>query len=316
MGWQRKDLLGLEELAVEEIELILQTAEAFVDVFQRPVKKLPTLRGKTIVNMFYEPSTRTRTSFELAGKWLSADVINVSPGTSAAAKGENLLDTGRTFQALGADLLVVRHAASGVPAFLAQHLALRVINAGDGAHEHPTQGLLDLFTIRQRKGGLAGLVVTIVGDIRHSRVARSDIWGLTKLGARVRVVGPPTLIPPEVREWGVEVYYRLEPALEGADVVNILRLQREKQVNGLLPSLQEYAVLYGLNQERLRLLREDALVMHPGPANIGVEITEEAANDPRSVIRDQVRNGVAVRMAVLYLMGGGREDVDPGRTSD
>ncbi|MDI3280479.1 MAG: aspartate carbamoyltransferase catalytic subunit [Bacillota bacterium] len=310
MPWQRKDLLGLEELTAEEIELVLRTAEVFADVFERPLKKFPTLRGRTVVNLFYEPSTRTRTSFELAGKWLSADVINISSSSSSAAKGESLADTARTLEALGADAVVIRHSAAGAPHLLARTVKIPVLNAGDGAHEHPSQGLLDLFTIRQHKGKIAGLTVTIVGDLLHSRVARSDIWGLTKLGARVRVTGPATLVPPTFASLGVEVYRDLRPAVEGADVVIVLRLQRERQAGGLIPSLEEYAALFGLDAEKMSWLKPDALVMHPGPANLGVEITEEAALDPRSAIRDQVRNGVAVRMALLYLLvGGGEKDV-------
>ena len=302
---RQKDLLGLRSLSREEIELVLDTARPCKQIFERPVKKFPTLRGKVVVNLFYEASTRTRTSFELAGKWMSADVINIAASSSSVVKGESLSDTAKTLEALGADIVVLRHGASGAAHLLARTVKARVINAGDGRHEHPTQGLLDLFTIRERKGRIEGLTVAVIGDILHSRVARSDIWGLLKLGARVRVAGPPTLIPPGLDEWGVEVYHDADRAIEGADVVNVLRIQKERQARGLFPSLREYTALYGITKERLRLLPEDALVMHPGPANLGVEITQEVVDDPRSVIHDQVTNGVAVRMALLYLMSGG-----------
>jgi len=302
---RQKDLLDLESLSAEEIELILSTAEPCKQIFERPVKKFPTLRGKVVVNLFYEASTRTRTSFELAGKWMSADVINISASTSSVVKGESLLDTAKTLEALGADIVVIRHPASGAPHLLARAVRARVINAGDGRHEHPTQGLLDLFTIKERKGRIAGLTVAIVGDIAHSRVARSDIWGLVKLGAKVRVCGPPTLIPKGIEAMGVTVHRRLEEALEGADVVNVLRIQLERQKKSLFPTIREYSRLYGLTRERLALVEEDAMIMHPGPANLGVEIDQEVVDDPRSVVRDQVANGVAVRMALLYLMSGG-----------
>lgn len=305
MGFRRRHLLGLEPLSPEEIIFILDTAKPCKQIFERPVKKFPTLRGKVVVNLFYEASTRTRTSFEVAGKWLSADVVNISSEASSVKKGESLADTGRTIEALGADVVVMRHPASGAAHFLAAKVGASVINAGDGRHEHPTQGLLDLFTIRERKGRIDGLTVTIVGDILHSRVARSNIIGLTKLGARVRVVGPPTLIPPGLERRGVEVYHDLERALTGADVVNVLRIQLERQKKGLFPTLREYSRLYGITRERLKAAKEDVLIMHPGPANLGVEITDEVAADPRSAIREQVTNGVAVRMALLYLITGG-----------
>ena len=305
MSLRQKDLLDLESLSAEEIELILSTAGPCKQIFDRQVKKFPTLRGRVVVNLFYEASTRTRTSFELAGKWMSADVINISASTSSVVKGESLLDTAKTLEALGADIVVIRHPASGAPHLLARAVRARVINAGDGRHEHPTQGLLDLFTIKERKGRIAGLTVAIVGDIAHSRVARSDIWGLVKLGAKVRVCGPPTLIPKGIEAMGVAVHHRLEDALEGADVVNVLRIQLERQKRSLFPTIREYSRLYGLTRERLSLLKEDAMIMHPGPANLGVEITQEVVDDPRSVVRDQVTNGVAVRMALLYLMSGG-----------
>lgn len=308
MSFRGKDLLGLADLERNEIELILDNAGPMKQIFQRPVKKFPALRGRVMVNLFYEPSTRTRTSFELAGKWLSADVVNIQASASSVVKGESLKDTARTLEALGADLVVVRHPAAGTPKLLAESLRAGVINAGDGAHEHPTQALLDLFTVRESKGRIEGLEVAIVGDILHSRVARSDIYGFTKLGARVTVVGPPTLIPPGIERMGVEVSWDLESVLARADVVNMLRIQLERQKRGLFPSLREYASLYGLNGGRLERLRPDALIMHPGPANLGVEITEDVAADPRAVITGQVTNGVAVRMALLYLLSGGRDN--------
>ncbi|MDI6871579.1 MAG: aspartate carbamoyltransferase catalytic subunit [Bacillota bacterium] len=306
MQWRRKDLLGLEPLEREEIELILDTAESTREVFGREIKKFPTLRGRTVVNLFYEPSTRTRSSFELAGKWMSADVINISPSGSSVQKGESLLDTVRTLTALGADAVVMRHSQAGAAEFVARHTRAAVINAGDGAHEHPTQALLDLFTLRRRRGSLDRLKVLIVGDIAHSRVARSNLWGMSKFGAEVTLCGPPTLLPPGIEGFvpGVRVTTDLDDALPGAEVVMVLRLQRERQQKGLLPSLAEYSREYGLNRERLRRCPPDVIVMHPGPANLGVEISEEVASDPRSVISDQVTNGVAVRMALLYLLLG------------
>lgn len=306
VSWRRKDLLGLESLDREEIELVLDTAESTREIFEREVKKFPTLRGRTVVNAFYEPSTRTRSSFELAGKWLSADVINISASGSSVQKGESLLDTVRTLTALGADALVLRHAQAGAAEFVAKHTRAAVINAGDGAHEHPTQALLDLFTLRRRRGHLDGLRVLIVGDIAHSRVARSNLWGMSKFGAEVTLCGPPTLLPPGIEKLasGVRVAPELDAALPDAEVVMVLRLQRERQQKGLLPSLAEYSRRYGLNRERLERCRKDVIVMHPGPANLGVEIAEEVASDPRSVIADQVTNGVAVRMALLYLLLG------------
>jgi aspartate carbamoyltransferase catalytic subunit len=306
VSWQRKDLLGLESLAREEIELLLDTAESTRDVFQREVKKFPTLRGRTVVNLFYEPSTRTRSSFELAGKWMSADVINVSSSGSAMQKGESLLDTIRTLTALGADAIVIRHSQAGAAEFVARHTRAAVVNAGDGAHEHPTQALLDLFTLRRRRGSLDGLRALIVGDIAHSRVARSNLWGLSKFGAEVTLCGPPTLLPPGIGGLapGVRVTTDFAAALPEAEVVMVLRLQRERQQKGLLPSLAEYSREYGLTRERLGRCRPDVIVMHPGPANLGVEISDEVAQDPRSAITDQVTNGVAVRMALLYLLLG------------
>lgn len=303
-----KDVLGLEEMSQEEIELILETAAPCKQIFTREVKKFPTLRGRVVVNLFYEPSTRTRTSFEIAGKWMSADVINITAQASSVVKGESLIDTARTLEALGADLVIIRHPCSGAPHLLARTVRAGVINAGDGSHEHPTQGLLDLFTIRERLGAIAGLHVAIVGDILHSRVARSNIWGLVRMGARVTVVGPATLIPPGIEQLGVSVSHDLDAVLPVADVINMLRIQRERQGKGLFPSLSEYARRFGLMRDRLKRVRPEALIMHPGPANLGVEIAPEVAEDPRAAIGDQVTNGVAVRMALLYLLSGGQRD--------
>jgi aspartate carbamoyltransferase catalytic subunit len=308
MSLKRKDLLGIKDLEVEEINLILSTAESFKEVGGREIKKVPTLRGRTVVNLFFEPSTRTRASFELAAKRLSADVINISAGSSSAVKGETLVDTAKNLEAMGADLIVVRHGSSGAPALLARALRCSVINAGDGAHEHPTQALLDLSTIQERKGRLAGLTVVIVGDVLHSRVARSNLWGLTKLGARVRIVGPPTMVPRDLGAFGAEVYTSLDEALDGADVVMTLRLQLERQGRAFFPTLREYSRLWGLTRERLQRAKPDVLVMHPGPVNRGVEIAPEVADGLSSVILAQVTNGLAVRMAVLYLLSGGKSE--------
>ncbi|MDQ0285819.1 aspartate carbamoyltransferase catalytic subunit [Desulfofundulus luciae] len=305
MNWKRKDLLGLQNLSAEEIKLILDTAVPMKEILGRAIKKVPTLRGRTVVTLFYEPSTRTRTSFELAAKYLSADSVNISTSTSSVVKGETLKDTARTLAAMGADVVILRHPMAGAPNLLARTIRAAVINAGDGAHEHPTQALLDLFTVREKKGGLAGLNVAIIGDILHSRVARSNIWGFTKMGARVRICGPATMIPPEIEATGVQVCTRIEEALDGADVVMMLRIQLERQQRGLFPSIREYARLFGLNRERLALARSGALVMHPGPINRGVEIAPEVADGINSVINEQVTNGVAVRMALLYLLSGG-----------
>jgi aspartate carbamoyltransferase catalytic subunit len=293
----RKHLLGLEELTAEEILAVLDTAEAFRGVLDRPIKKVPTLRGKTVANLFFEPSTRTRFSFELAEKRLSADLINFSSSTSSVVKGETLKDTVQNIEAMGVDFVVMRHGAS-------RNVRASVINAGDGQHEHPTQGLLDMFTMRRRLGRLQGLKVAIVGDIAYSRVARSNIWGLTKMGAEVRVCGPSTLTPAEIEKMGVTWTWRVEEALEDVDVVNILRIQKERQGANLLPSLREYALYFGVNLERLGRAKPNVLIMHPGPMNRGVEIAQEVAEDGRNVILDQVTNGVAVRMAVLYLLNG------------
>jgi len=306
LALKTKDLLGLEYLTKEEIELILDTAVPFKDLFTRSVKKVPTLRGKTVVLLFYEPSTRTRTSFELAAKRLSADVINIAVSTSSVVKGEGLIDTGKTLEAMKSDFVIIRHGMSGAPNVLARNIAASVINAGDGLHEHPTQGLLDIFTMREKKKRIEGLKVVIVGDILHSRVAKSNIWGLTKLGAEVCAVGPATLIPQGIEKLGVKIYYRMEDALPGADVINILRVQLERQQQSyFFPSLHEYTLLYGITKERLSLVKKDVLVMHPGPLNRGIEISSEVADGSSSVIEEQVTNGVAIRMAVLYLLGGG-----------
>ncbi len=304
MALSSKDLLGIKGMSAHEITLILDTAQTFKDVSERDIKKVPTLRGKTVINLFYEASTRTRTSFELAGKRLSADVINISTSTSSVVKGETLLDTARNIEAMKCDMIIVRHSCSGAPEYLSQRLKSSVVNAGDGFHEHPTQALLDMFTIREKLGRLEGLTVTIVGDIMHSRVARSNIYGLTAMGASVRVCGPPTMVPPGIEYMGAQVYYDMDRAVEGADVVMMLRLQLERQAAGLFPGVREYASLYGLNKSRLERAAHHALVMHPGPMNRGVEISSDVA-DGTPVILDQVTNGVAVRMAVMFLLSGG-----------
>ncbi len=306
MDFKRKDLLGLEDLSPEEILLILDTAKSFREVLERPIKKVPTLRGKTIVNLFFEASTRTRMSFELAEKRLSADVLNFSASTSSLVKGETLLDTAKNILALRVDCFVLRHPTPGAPHLLARKLPVSIINAGDGAHEHPTQALLDLYTIREKKGHIEGLKIAIVGDIAHSRVARSNIWGLNKLGAEVRVCGPPTLIPPRIENMGVKVFYSIERALRGVDIIMMLRIQRERQNKGLLPSLSEYREFFSLTEERISLAKKDALIMHPGPVNRGIEIPAKVADSERSIILNQVTNGIAVRMAILYLLLGRR----------
>lgn len=307
MALKGKDLLSLEELSTEDIELILSTAQSLKEILSRPIKKVPTLRGKVICTLFYEPSTRTRTSFELAAKYMSADTVSIATTTSAMQKGETLADTARNIEVMGTDLVVMRHSVSGSCHFLARVLDVPVVNAGDGMHEHPTQGLLDIFTILEYKARIKGLKVAILGDVLHSRVARSLTWGLRKLGAEVHVAGPATLIPPYAEALGVKVHSRPEGAIEGADVVYSLRLQLERQRSGLFPSKREYHDFFGLTRERLRLAKEDALVMHPGPMNRGVEIATDVADCPQSVILEQVTNGVAVRMAILYLILGGRE---------
>jgi aspartate carbamoyltransferase catalytic subunit len=307
MAWTRKHLLAIQELEAAEILTLVDTAASLQEIASREIKKVPALRGKTVVNLFYESSTRTRTSFEIAGKWLSADVVNFSASASSAAKGESFVDTARNIGAMSPDVVVVRHASSGAPALLARLLPCSIVNAGDGAHEHPTQALLDLLTIREKKGHFDGLSVAIVGDIAHSRVARSNIHGMRKLGVTVTVAGPPTLIPPYTQELGCKVSYRLEDAIRDVDVVMMLRLQQERMHAGLIPSLREYSRYWGLSLEKLRAhARPDVLIMHPGPVNRGVELSPEVADGPYSVILDQVAKGVAVRMGVLLLLAGSR----------
>jgi aspartate carbamoyltransferase catalytic subunit len=300
----QKDLLGIKELSVEDIYLILDTAAGFKDVLGRDIKKVPALRGKTTVNLFFEPSTRTRTSFELAAKRLSTDVINFSVPTSSFVKGESLIDTALTVQALGADFIIIRHSSAGVPHLLARKLRASVINAGDGTNEHPTQALLDAFTIREKKNKIQDLNIAIVGDIIHSRVAKSNIYSLTKLGAKIRLIGPPTLIPKEMEEIGVRVFHSIEEGLKDVDVVMMLRIQMERQGKGFFPSTEEYFKNWGLTPERLALTKDTVIVMHPGPMNRGIEISSEIADGPKSVILEQVTNGLAVRMAVMYLLAG------------
>ncbi len=303
-----KDLVGLEHLSREQIVAILDTAEPFKEVSERPIKKVPALRGKTIVNLFFEASTRTRISFEFAEKRLSADTVNVQAAGSSVSKGETLVDTARNLEAMRIDMVVIRHGASGAASFLGDRIRSNVINAGDGKHEHPTQALLDLLTLRDRFGRIEGLKVCIVGDVLHSRVARSNIWGLTRLGAEVAVCGPPTLMPSHVAELGVTVFRRVEEAIEWADALNVLRLQLERMQAGFIPSLREYNRLFGVTTEKLARASKDLLILHPGPMNRGVEIDSDVADGPHSVILPQVTNGVAVRMAVLYLLAGGAPD--------
>ena len=310
----RKHLLGIRELDAGEITHLLDTAETFRDISQREIKKVPALRGRTVINLFFEPSTRTRTSFEIAAKRLSADAVNISVSTSSVSKGETLLDTARNLEAMSPDCIVVRHSMAGAPQQLARMGNSPIVNAGDGSHEHPTQALLDALTIRERKGNIEKLKVAIIGDVLHSRVARSNVHLLTKLGAAVSVAGPGTLVPTEFAELvdqGLRVEKGIEDAIDGADVVMILRIQRERQDAAFFPSMREYAVHYGLQAKHLKLAAEDAIVMHPGPMNRGVEISSEIADGSRSLILDQVTNGVAVRMAVLYLLaGGGRSELE------
>lgn len=305
MKLQKKDILGIKDLSVEEINLILDTADSFVEVSTREIKKVPTLRGKTIVNLFYEASTRTRTSFEIAGKRLSADTINISASTSSVVKGETLIDTARNLEAMNPDVIVIRHSAAGAPHLLARLLKPSIINAGDGAHEHPTQALLDMLTIRAKKGKIAGLKVAIVGDIAHSRVARSNIYGLTKMGAFVAVAGPATMIPLHIEKMGVAVFRHIDEAIQDADIIMMLRIQTEREQQNIFPSLREYAAYFSLNTRNIRRAKDDVLVMHPGPINRGVEISPDIADGPYSIILEQVTNGVAVRMALLYLLTGG-----------
>ena len=305
MSWHRKHLLDIERLSAEEITTVLDTAREFKAVGERAIKKVPALQGKTVVNFFVEPSTRTRVSFELSAKRLSADIINFSVDASSFQKGESLKDTARTLEALNADVIVIRHKAAGAPHFLARFLNAHVVNAGDGAHEHPTQALLDTFTIREKKGEISGLNVTILGDILYSRVARSNIWALRKLGANITLCGPSTLVPKVFEQMGCRVTYDLDEALADADVINLLRIQHERQRKTMFPSIGEYASLFGLNRSRLAKTKPDAMIMHPGPMNRGVEIESEIADCPRAVILEQVTNGIAIRMAVLYLVNGG-----------
>ena len=308
MKFEKKDILGIKELTVDEINLILETAESFLEISTREIKKVPTLRGKSVINLFYETSTRTRTSFEIAGKRLSADTINISASTSSVVKGETLIDTARNLEAMNPDVIVIRHSAAGAPHMLAKLLRQSIINAGDGAHEHPTQALLDMMTIKEKKGRIAGLKVAIVGDIMHSRVARSNIYGLSKMGAKIVLAGPATMLPRNIEQMGVVVYTNLEDAILDADVVMMLRIQLERQNQSIFPSLREYSQHYCLNRTNIQLAKKDVIVMHPGPINRGVEISPDIADDPScSVILDQVNNGVAVRMALLYLLTGGNE---------
>ena len=302
INWTKKDLLDLENLSKEEIELILQTAASFKEVSAREVKKVPALRGKTVVNLFYEPSTRTRISFEVAAKRLSADVINIATETSSVRKGETLIDTGKNIEALKVDIIIMRHNYSGAAVMLARNLRASVVNAGDGWHEHPTQALLDMFTLREKMGRLEGLNVSIVGDIAHSRVARSNIWGLTKLGVRVTVCAPKILIPPSIEQMGVRVTHNIEEALAGADAVNVLRMQFERDKEKAFPSQLEYFKSFGITKERLESAKKDIIIMHPGPINRGIEMSSEVADGANSVILEQVTNGIAVRMAVLFLV--------------
>jgi aspartate carbamoyltransferase catalytic subunit len=307
--FNHKDLLGIEQLSVSDMNVILDTADAFLEISSRDIKKVPTLRGKSIIALFYEPSTRTKASFEMAAKRLSADTLSLSANESSMVKGETLIDTAQNLEAMNPDIIVLRHPSSGAPHLLAKHLDAGVINAGDGMHEHPSQALLDLFTIRKKRGRIKGLQVVIIGDIAHSRVARSDMLALKKMGAQVTVSGPPTMIPPGIESFGVKVVLDPARALKNKDVIIVLRIQLERQEGVLFPSLREYSIFFGLNQELLKGAKTDAIIMHPGPINRGVEITGDVADGPFSVILDQVSNGVAIRMALLYLLiGGGRGD--------
>ena len=307
--WKRHDLLDLVDFSKEEIEIVLETAKSFKEVSTRDVKKVPALRGKTVVMLFFEPSTRTRTSFELAAKRLSADTINISSSASSISKGESILDTARNIEAMNVDMIVVRHQSSGVPNILAEHLNASVINAGDGCRAHPTQALLDMFTIKEKLGKIEGLNIGIVGDILHSRVARSNIWGLTKMGAKVTVCGPSTLMPREVERMGVKISYDLNEVIKDSDALMLLRLQQERQQNKFLPSIREYAKKFGVNRDKLKHAKKNILIMHPGPTNRGVELSADIADGEHSVILDQVTNGVAIRMAILYLLSGTKEKV-------
>ena len=305
MGLSHKDLVGIQHLSIDDINLILDTAIPMKEIISRQIKKVPTLRGRSVITVFYEASTRTRVSFELAAKYLSADTVNIAAKDSSVSKGESLEDTALTIAAMGANAVVLRHPMAGAPEMLGRIIGIPVINAGDGAHEHPSQALLDMFTVREKKGPLTGLKMAIIGDILHSRVARSNIWGFTKMGVEVRLSGPATLLPPGVEHMGAKICPLVEDAVAGVDVIMILRIQKERQQQGLFPGLREYSRLFGVNTERLRLAAGNALVMHPGPMNQGVEISREVARCAQSVINEQVTNGVAVRMALLYLLTGG-----------
>ena len=302
---EKKHLLGLKDLSADEINLVLDTAIGMKEVFERPIKRVPALLGKTVVTLFYEPSTRTRTSFEMAAKMLSANITNIALSTSSIVKGETLIDTARNIEVMGVDAIVIRHSMAGAPHLVAENVKASVINAGDGCNEHPSQGLLDIFTMREKKGALRGKKVLIVGDISHSRVARSNIWGLTKLGAKVTVVGPATMMPKGIEDMNVKVSYDLDDEIKDTDFINVLRIQKERQGKDLLPSLKEYTELFGITAKRLKRAKEDIVIMHPGPINRGVEISSEVADGPYNVILDQVTNGVAVRMAILFLLLGG-----------
>ncbi|MDF1591315.1 MAG: aspartate carbamoyltransferase catalytic subunit [Desulfobacterales bacterium] len=310
MPFEKKDILDMESLSVEDITMILDTADRMKEISTRPIKKVPTLRGKTVVLFFYEASTRTRTSFDIAAKRLSADSLSISASTSSMVKGETLIDTAKNLEAMNPDVIVLRHTAAGAPHMLARLLKSSVINAGDGMHAHPTQALLDLMTIREKKGSISGLRIAIIGDIAHSRVARSNSIGMRKMGADVVVAGPPTMIPKGIETLGVSVTYDIHEAISGADVIMMLRIQKERQKNYLFPSEKEYARVYGLNVEKLKAAKDNVLIMHPGPVNRGVEISPAVADGPYSIILDQVTNGVAVRMALLYLVAGGARNVD------
>jgi aspartate carbamoyltransferase catalytic subunit len=308
--FHHKDLLGMGQLSVSDIELILDTADSLKEISQREIKKVPTLRGKTVVNFFYEPSTRTRTSFEMAAKRLSADTLSLSSTGSSMVKGETLIDTAKNLQAMSPDLIVIRHSSTGAPHLLARQVKTGIINAGDGTNEHPTQALLDLYTIRGKKGRISGLKVAIIGDIEHSRVARSDIIGLLKMGAEVTISGPPTMVPLRADALGVKVEYNPAEAIKDKDVIIVLRIQLERQSKMLFPSIREYSACFGINKEIMKYAREDVIIMHPGPINRGVELSSDVADGPFSVILDQVANGVAVRMALLYLLMGGTKSED------
>ena len=311
MQLTRKDILDMASLSVDEINLILDTAVQMREISSRPIKKVPTLRGKTVVHFFYEPSTRTKTSFDVAAKRLSADSLSLSKSTSSLVKGETLIDTARNLEAMNPDVIVIRHSSAGAPHLIARNVRCSVINAGDGRHEHPTQALLDMLTVRDHKGRLDGLRIAIVGDIAHSRVARSNCIGFTRMGSQVVLAGPPTMIPRGIEDLGVEVTHRVDRAIEGADVVMMLRIQKERQQGGLFPTEREYARVYGLNRARLGRARPDVLIMHPGPINRGVELAPDVADGPFSVILEQVTNGVAVRMALLFLVLGGTRNANP-----